>query len=825
MRHRYVGDRRRGFFEQLEGRNLLALVGDAPDPYPEASVTASTGPRLGISRATDDGVEFSAMLVGQLDAQLVLTISGASSGAILDAWIDFDQDGSFSGAAEQIFDSLDVSNGAMLLEFDIPAIAEDGITYARFRVSNGSIVGGVGQGGDVNNGEVEDYAIEILPPAITDGTFGSARTVSPTNTANGVVDVLAADINNDGRMDIVSSSHLDGEIAVYQSNASFSNWSRTIVETVAPSGAPFEVSPVGLAVADLDGDGDLDLASASASDDTVAWYRNDSSGSSLSFTKFTITNTADGARAVVVADFDQDGRLDLGSVALVDNTIRVHRNTGGGGNSQFNTMTAAFSPGSELSDIYAVDIDTDGFIDLVSISAGANDVFWHRNDGTPFVGTWNSSTIIYNGPNSTGAPFGSGVFAGHINGDAQIDVVYTSFAENRADWSANPGSSGSWTGPNSVDTGLDGANPPFVADVDGDGDMDVVVPAYDDDNITVHLNNGSGGFTLSDTTSFFSTPTNVVLADINGDGALDLVAGGNDNDRVSWWEGEVVPPEIVVTGNDLTISDGDGTPRSADGTDFGAVTLGSIATQEFVIENDGTGLLTLGEVTLPSGFQIAAPLESILLPGESTGLLIQLDTATPGYYSGQLSIANNDPNEDPYNFAIRGAVITVLGDYNLDHKVNLADYTVWRNSLGALVPRHTGGDGNGNGVVDSADYAVWKTHFGESIPAATTSEPATIAAPAAFTTTKAAAPDASPPSIQVERGLLDEKRQPSSTALPQNAEPLGSTSLPLDVAFAEEDDTSSTQASSSQQEDREGQVGKSPFEPLDLALELLGDTL
>ncbi len=56
------------------------------------------------------------------------------------------------------------------------------------------------------------------------------------------------------------------------------------------------------------------------------------------------------------------------------------------------------------------------------------------------------------------------------------------------------------------------------------------------------------------------------------------------------------------------------------------------------------------------------------------------------------------------------------GDFNRDGRVDAADYTLWRDSLGAsgIVP-YTLGDGNGNGVVDAADYQVWRSEFGKSL--------------------------------------------------------------------------------------------------------------
>ncbi|WP_425397540.1 hypothetical protein [Aeoliella sp.] len=53
-----------------------------------------------------------------------------------------------------------------------------------------------------------------------------------------------------------------------------------------------------------------------------------------------------------------------------------------------------------------------------------------------------------------------------------------------------------------------------------------------------------------------------------------------------------------------------------------------------------------------------------------------------------------------------------FGDYNEDGIVNLADYTVWRNTLGATVTAGSGADGDQSGVVDAGDYDVWKNNFG-----------------------------------------------------------------------------------------------------------------
>lgn len=56
------------------------------------------------------------------------------------------------------------------------------------------------------------------------------------------------------------------------------------------------------------------------------------------------------------------------------------------------------------------------------------------------------------------------------------------------------------------------------------------------------------------------------------------------------------------------------------------------------------------------------------------------------------------------------------GDYNLDEIVDAADYTLWRDTLGASVTQFAGADGDGDGQIDQDDYQVWVDNFGESLP-------------------------------------------------------------------------------------------------------------
>jgi hypothetical protein len=87
--------------------------------------------------------------------------------------------------------------------------------------------------------------------------------------------------------------------------------------------------------------------------------------------------------------------------------------------------------------------------------------------------------------------------------------------------------------------------------------------------------------------------------------------------------------------------------------------------------------------------------------------------------------ANIDVFVDDWATSLGGAIRTwydgvgyalvttlLLGDYNGDLTVNAADYTVWRNSVGAEVALGFGADGNRNGVIDAGDYDIWKQNYG-----------------------------------------------------------------------------------------------------------------
>ena len=123
-------------------------------------------------------------------------------------------------------------------------------------------------------------------------------------------------------------------------------------------------------------------------------------------------------------------------------------------------------------------------------------------------------------------------------------------------------------------------------------------------------------------------------------------------------------PEMAVLGNSTEIADNDATPSLTDDTDFGAldVASGSLA-HTFTIDNSGTADLTLSPVVIAGDvgdFTLTAAPGSPVTAGGSTTFTITFNPTAAGLRSATVSIANNDADENPYNFSIQGTG-TVVG--------------------------------------------------------------------------------------------------------------------------------------------------------------------
>lgn len=132
-------------------------------------------------------------------------------------------------------------------------------------------------------------------------------------------------------------------------------------------------------------------------------------------------------------------------------------------------------------------------------------------------------------------------------------------------------------------------------------------------------------------------------------------------------------PEISVTGNGADIADGDTTPDVADDTDFGSADITTeTVSRTFTITNSGIGILNLGSNAASlSGanagdFRIVAqPAATVAASGGSTSVTVQFDPTALGAREATLSIASNDADEAPFDFAIAGTGTGVPGEITI----------------------------------------------------------------------------------------------------------------------------------------------------------------
>jgi len=263
------------------------------------------------------------------------------------------------------------------------------------------------------------------------------------------------------------------------------------------------------------------------------------------------------ARALVVADLDGDGRLDVVTANEgFSNSGNASALFNGGG---FNFNHTRLQPGESPQDVAVGDVDGDNDLDLVFANAGmVGNAVLLRNEG---AGTFAPPEVL---PGVAGQP--EGIDLGDFNGDDKLDVVVVSEDTEVVSVLLN-GGGGLFEDPDVLPLG---GSPRRVrsGDIDGDGSCDFVVSQSDAGELTVFWNDGDGQFSQNSTLGSPGGPASVWLADVDVDGRLDVavVSPLDDRFRVFRNEGErLFAPRLDVPVGDfptaLTFADVDGDAR------------------------------------------------------------------------------------------------------------------------------------------------------------------------------------------------------------------------------------------------------------------------
>ncbi len=289
-------------------------------------------------------------------------------------------------------------------------------------------------------------------------------------------------------------------------------------------------------VGDLDADENMDVLGAVLEDNDIVWWRNDG-GNPIVWTKFIIDSNFNQAISVYGEDIDGDGDTDIVGAAAGANQIAWWRNEGGDP-IQWTKFTIR-SGYAFAHEVYAHDLDMDADIDVLGASSDLDVITWWRNEGgDPIV--WIEQTI---GTNFDGA---KSVRVADLDDDGNLDVIGAALYDDEITWWRNDGGDPiQWTEYTISDT-FNGAHRVHPIDMDDDQDIDILGVAYYGHQIAWWRNDGGDPIQWTQQTiaTNFQNACIAQAADLDGDGDLDVAASAQTSDEVAWWRNDGGDPIV-----------------------------------------------------------------------------------------------------------------------------------------------------------------------------------------------------------------------------------------------------------------------------------------
>jgi hypothetical protein len=330
---------------------------------------------------------------------------------------------------------------------------------------------------------------------------GSFQTHVDFSTGRGPGDIAIGDFNHDGIPDLAVGNRHDNTVGVLlgKGNGTFS---RQVIYSVAND-------PAAIAVGDINNDGNLDIVATSYTGGAISVLLGNGDGTFLPYHSYSSPCCPQG---IVLGDFNGDGNLDVIVPDYFYSSITVHL---GNGDGTFQTGVD-YPAGSTPVRIVAADFNGDGKLDVATsdfIPNGTVSIFLGNGDGTfkPHIEYPCGPSPIW-------------LAVGDINGDGKADLFTANWEPSGSVSVLIGNGDSSFQSPVNYDV----ASYPYavnVGDFNGDGRLDVASAngGTDSNSVSVLLGSGDGRLHNRIDYSVGTTPYQVGVAELNGDGAQDIV--------------------------------------------------------------------------------------------------------------------------------------------------------------------------------------------------------------------------------------------------------------------------------------------------------------
>jgi len=340
---------------------------------------------------------------------------------------------------------------------------------------------------------------------VGDGTFPTSIAL-PGSSAGHTSSIAAADVDGDGDLDVLLGNY--GSPSLVLLNAGDGTF---LMSIELPGGSANTYS---IAAADVDGDGDLDVLVGNWGSLSHVLLN---AGDGTFPTSVELPGGSEYGSSIAAADVDGDGDLDV-LLVNYDSPSLVLLNAGDG-----TFLTSIELPGVSTStnSVAAADMDGDGDLDVLLGNYGSPSlVLLNAGDGTLLM-----SSALPGGSSDT-----SSIAAADVDGDGDLDVLLGNYGSpslvllNAGDGTflTSIALSGGRSGTSSITY----TNSIAAADVDGDGDLDVLLGNYGSPSLVL-LNAGDGTFPTSIELGGSANTYSIAAADADGDGDLDVLLGNS----------------------------------------------------------------------------------------------------------------------------------------------------------------------------------------------------------------------------------------------------------------------------------------------------------